>query len=218
MIRLLLFVAATLAVGALLMLDAVSAAPPLPFYDSADLSPRWTRSVDHRIADFNLISQSGAPITRADLLGRVHVASFIYTHCAGVCPSMITQLKKVQASIAGRKDAVLVSYSVAPQQDTPEALAQFAAQRSIDSDAWKLVTGDAEQIYALARASYFADDGRIDPAIPAADQFLHTEKVLLVDREGRLRGVYNATLPHEIEKLTVDLATLLGGAPATGRP
>lgn len=210
MIRLTLFVVMTVAVAALLVTDAVSAAPPLPFYDSADLSPRWTRSVDHHIADFNLVTQGGRPITRADLLGRVHVASFIYTHCAGVCPSMITQLKKVQAAIDRRNDAVLVSYSVAPQQDTPQTLTAFAESRGIDGAVWKLVTGDAGQIHALARTSYFADDGRIDPATPAGEQFLHTEKVLLVDRDGRLRGVYNATLPHEIDKLTADLNTLLG--------
>jgi len=184
-------------------------APALPYYDSADLSPRWSRSVSHRIADFSLVTQDGTPISRADLLGRVHVASFIYTHCAGVCPSMITQLKKVQAAIDGQR-AVLVSYSVAPHQDTPDTLSAFATLRGIDGARWRLITGDAEQIYALARTSYFADDGRIDPAMPAAEQFLHTEKVLLVDREGRLRGVYNATLPYEIDKLTADLATLLG--------
>jgi protein SCO1/2 len=212
MIRLMMFVVATVAVGALLVMDAVSAAPTLPFYDSADLSPRWARSVDHRVADFKLVTQDGSAITRADLLGQVHIASFIYTHCAGVCPSMITQLKKVQASFKGRKGVMLVSYSVAPHQDTPQTLTAFAEQRGIDSAVWKLVTGDAEQIYALARTSYFADDGRIDPSAPAAEQFLHTEKVILVDRDGRLRGVYNATLPHEIDKLTGDADTLLGDA------
>jgi protein SCO1/2 len=212
MIRLAMFVAATVVVGALLVMDAVSAAPTLPFYDSADLSPRWTRSVAHRVADFNLVTQGGTALTRADLLGQVHIASFIYTHCAGVCPSMITQLKRVQSTFKGRPGLVLVSYSVAPAQDTPQTLAAFAELRGIDGAAWKLVTGDAEQIYALARTSYFADDGRIDPAAPAAEQFLHTEKVLLVDRQGRLRGVYNATLPHEIDKLTADAETLLGDA------
>lgn len=212
MIRMLTFVAVIAAIGAMLVMDAVNAAPVLPFYDSADLSPRWTRTVDHQVADFNLVTQNGSPITRADLLGRVHVASFIYTHCAGVCPSMVTQLKKVQAAIAARQDAVLVSYSVAPNQDTPETLTEFAGLRGIDGTAWKLVTGDAEQIYRLARTSYFADDGRLDPSAPAAEQFLHTEKALLVDRDGHLRGVYNATLPHEIAKLITDLQTLLGDA------
>lgn len=180
----------------------------LPFYDTADLTPRWTRSSRHQIAEFSLLAQSGGTVTRNDLMGKVHVASFIYTRCAGICPAMVTQLKKVQAAITGR-NAVLVSYSVTPQEDTPESLAAFGNARGIDANRWKLVTGDAEQIYGLARTSYFADDGRLAAGKAATEQFLHTEKALLVDREGHLRGVYNATLPHDIEKLIADLELLL---------
>lgn len=103
----------------------------------------------------------------------------------------------------------MVSYTATPQDDTPATLAAFGEARGINAGRWKLVTGDPEQIYDLARSSYFADDGRLVPGKPAVEQFLHTEKVLLVDSNGRLRGVYNATLPHEIDKLMVDLDVLL---------
>jgi protein SCO1/2 len=209
MMRMVLFVALVAAVTAGLMFNTVRSAPSLPFYDSASLTPRWTRSVAHRIADFDLIAQTGQPLRRRDLLGRVHVATFIYTRCANVCPAMVTQLTKVQQAIQGRTDAAIVAFSVTPQTDTPQTLAAFGEARHIDPAVWKLVTGDPEQIYGLARASYFADDGRLDAATPATEQFLHTEKALLVDREGRLRGVYNATLPHEVEKLIADLRILL---------
>ena len=99
-------VMAALAVG--MMSEAVKTAPSLPFYDSADFTPRWTRTSAHRIADFALVTQDGVPITQHDVMGRVHVASFIYTRCAGVCPAMVTQLSKVQKAVAGR-DALLVS-------------------------------------------------------------------------------------------------------------
>jgi len=208
MIRILAFACVMLALSIALTIDALTSVPALPFYDSADLTPRWTRSVDHRIADFDLLTQSGDRFRRADLIGRVHVATFIYTRCAGVCPAMVSQLSKVQKAIAGRTDAVLVSYTVTPQQDTSEMLARFGEARSIDSRVWKLVTGDPEQIYSLARASYFADDARLEAKSPVSEQFLHTEKALLVDREGRLRGVYNATVPRDIEKLIADLELL----------
>jgi protein SCO1/2 len=208
MIRTIAFVVVTLAASAALMVEAVSSTPVLPYYDSADLTPRWTRSVDHRIADFSLTTQTGDRLRRADLLGKVHVATFIYTRCAGICPAMVSQLSKVQKAIADRHDVVIVSYSVTPNVDTPAMLDLFGRERGINTGLWKLVTGDAEQIYALARTSYFADDGRLDAAAPAAEQFLHTEKALLVDREGKLRGVYNATLPHEIDKLIADLNVL----------
>ena len=119
-------VMAALAVG--MMSEAVKTAPSLPFYDSADFTPRWTRTSAHRIADFALVTQDGVPITQHDVKGRVHVASFIYTRCAGVCPAMVTQLSKVQKAVAGR-DALLVSYSVTPQDDTPESLAAFGQAR-----------------------------------------------------------------------------------------
>jgi protein SCO1 len=205
-----MFAAVCLIVGltAALMVEAVTQTPSLPFFDSADLTPRW-HAVTHRVADFSLISQAGESIGRGDLDGRIHVATFIYTRCAGVCPAMVSQLKKVQTATADRSDVLLVSYSVTPGQDTPQTLSEFGSERGIDPEKWLLLTGDAEQIYSLARQSYFADDGRLDSQQPATAQFLHTEKALLVDRQGRLRGVYNATLPHEIDKLIGDLDTLL---------
>ncbi len=208
MTRLFMFIGVVVAFGAGLVSEAVNGTPVLPFYDSADLTPRWTRSSSHRIGDFTLVTQDGVAITQDDMMGKVHVASFIFTRCAGICPAMVTQLAKVQKAVNGR-DAVLVSYSVTPQDDTPETLAAFGRLRGIDPVRWKLVTGDPEQIYSLARTSYFADDGRLAAGKPAVDQFLHTEKALLVDHEGRLRGVYNATLPHEIDKLIADLGQLL---------
>jgi protein SCO1 len=208
MIRAVMFCVLTLAAAAC-GVQAVTPGEGLPYYDSADFTPRWVRSVHHRIADFDLVSQTGARVTRADLLGQVHVASFIYTRCAGICPAMVTQLSKVQRVLVDEPRARLVSYTATPQVDTPDTLAAFGAERGIDPRHWLLVTGDPEQIYGLARTSYFADDGRLSAQVPAAEQFLHTEKALLVDRDGRLRGVYNATLPHEINKLLSDLRALL---------
>lgn len=208
MTRIALFIVVVATLAAVLVSGAVKTTPVLPFYDSADLTPRWTRSSSHRIGDFALVTQDGVSITLNDVMGKVHVASFIYTRCAGICPAMVMQLAKVQKAITGR-DAVLVSYSVTPQDDTPATLAAFGELRGIDPDRWKLVTGNPDQIYTLARTSYFADDGRLEAGKAATEQFLHTEKALLVDREGRLRGVYNATLPHEVDKLLADLDLLL---------
>jgi protein SCO1/2 len=211
MIRMMASAGVTIAATVGLMIWTSGSTSALPFYDSADLSPRWSRSVQHRIADFDLVAQDGGAIRRSDLLGRIHVATFIYTRCTAVCPAMVTQLSKVQRAIGDATDALLVSYSATPHLDTPASLKRFAAERGIDDARWKLVTGDPEQIYALARVSYFADDGRLDASRPANEQFLHTEKALLVDREGRIRGVYNATVPYDIEKLVGDIGILRRG-------
>jgi len=46
--------------------------------------------------------------------------------------------------------------------------------------------------------------GTADEAIgfeKASNDFLHTENAVLIDKKGRIRGVYNATLELEINKL-----------------
>ena len=87
-------------------------------------------------------------------------------------------------------------------------LNEFGSDRGINPDRWKLVTGDEEAIYCLARDSYFADDGRLDGSQSPSALFLHTEKVLLVHENGQLRGVYNGSIPFEIEKLIADIELL----------
>jgi protein SCO1/2 len=102
-----------------------------------------------------------------------------------------------------------VSFSVTPDLDTPGVLADFGREHSLDPARWRLVTGDRSQIYRLARESYFADDDRIRATIAEPGAFLHTEKVVLVDRDGRLRGVYDATQGFEMDKLIADAIRLL---------
>lgn len=188
--------------------QASSGGAALPYYESADFTPRWS-PVDHRLAAFQLETQTGRSISEKDLAGRIHVASFVYTQCAAVCPILVSQLRRVQEAARALPDVTLVSYSVTPETDTPAVLTLFGKDRGIDPAAWWLVTGDRGQIYRLARTSYFADDNRAGPSAGGSStDFLHSEKVLLVDGTGRLRGVYNGTQPHDIDLLIDDVQTL----------
>ena len=180
----------------------------LPFYDSPDLTPRWGLTTAHTVGDFALTTQTGEPITGADLDGRIHVASFFFARCDDLCPLLVSRLRAVQAALADHPAALLVSYSVAPAHDSVDVLARFGEEQGVDPARWKLVTGDPAVIYRLARESYFADDDRLDASRSPAELFLHTEKVLLVDRAGRLRGVYNGSMRFEIAKLLADVETL----------
>jgi protein SCO1/2 len=176
----------------------------VPYFEDRTFTPHWT-PVEHRIGEFRLTTQTGKAVTNRDLAGRIHVASFIYTRCAAVCPLLVRQLLRVQEATRGMPDVTLVSYTVAPDTDSPAVLASFGRDRGVDATRWWLLTGDRRQIYSLARRSYFADADR-------ADDFLHTEKVLLVDGAGHLRGVYNGTQPFEIDQLASDIARLRGEA------
>ena len=168
---------------------------PLPFYSDVELTPSWS-PVAHRVGAFKLTDQRGQAFTDADLAGKVYVASFIYTRCSLVCPVLVKGLRQVQKETAGT-GIEIVSYSVTPDIDTPDVLATFGQERGIDPTRWHLLTGDRQTIYGLARTSYFADDARVQSTLADPDAFLHTEKLVLVDQKGRLRGVYDGTLPRE---------------------
>jgi protein SCO1/2 len=196
----------TLAYGAL---GGGRTTPPsaLPYYESADLSPQWA-PVAHTVQPFRLVTQTGTALSERELEGRIHVASFIFTKCPNLCPMLVERLQRVQTAARAWPDVRLVSYSVTPELDTPEVLSAFGRAHGIDPDRWWLATGDPAVIRELARTSYFAADARTSEDPATKDALLHSESVVLVDRERHLRGVYNGTQPFEVERLIEDIRTL----------
>lgn len=182
--------------------------PPgaLPFYDTRDFTPRWSE-VEHRVGSFDLVDQTNRAFRDKDLDGKIHVASFLFASCPSVCPTLVQRLKPVQKAVLDQDDVVMVSYTVTPLTDTPEVLAEFGRLRNIDPEKWRLLTGSLDEISRVIRTSYFADDARAVNG-ETGSRLLHTEKVLLVDRKRRLRGLYNGTNAFEMERLIEDIETL----------
>jgi protein SCO1/2 len=194
----------------------------LPFYATADLTAEWAdpgsardRSM-HRIAPFALRGQDGQTVTHETLRGKVYVANFFFTSCQGICPKMLKNLRAIQDAFAGQEDVVLVSHTVMPSVDSQEVLQAYAKANGIRSGKWHLLTGPKETIYDLARRSYFAEK-RLGSQ-KGDSEFLHTENMLLIDQQGRIRGVYNATLPMEAERAMEDIRLLLGPGEAPAGP
>jgi protein SCO1 len=175
----------------------------LPYYDSPDLTPHWKddeiRIVSHRIAPFQLINQEGVSITNADMRGKIYVANFFFTTCGSICPRMINNLQKIQTTFSNDTSVMILSHTVLPEVDSVSRLKKFAMKKGISSRQWWLLTGEKDQLYDLGRRSYFADEET--GFLRSKDEFLHTENCMLVDTNGRIRGVYNATLELEIDKL-----------------
>jgi protein SCO1 len=175
----------------------------LPFYDTPDLKPRWSSDAEtmqpHYISEFSLHNQDGKTVGSEDVHNKIYVANFFFTTCASICPRMTANLKKVQQAFANDSSVRILSHTVLPEHDSVAQLKAYAIKKEIDTKTWWLLTGNKEQIYKLARQSYFADQET--GYNRSADEFLHTENCMLVDRHGRIRGVYNATLELEIDKL-----------------
>ena len=141
-----------------------------------------------------------------DIEGKIHVANFIFTSCGSICPTMTRHLKLVQDEFRSDTTVVLLSYSVTPWIDTVDKLKIFADKNGINSTNWHLLTGNKSEIYTLARQSYFAEEDL--GFTKDSTEFLHTEHVLLVDKNKRIRGIYNGTLQLEAEQLIEDIKTL----------
>lgn len=186
-------------------------ASALPYYADRLFTPSWTpvshSTTTHVAADTPFLDQSGSVFTPASLHGEVHVVSFIFTRCAAICPPLVSSLKKVQVATAG-SDVTLVSYSVDPTRDSVDVLRTFGAARGVDPSRWKLLTGSMNGVHQVAHDLYFADDDGMRQSLADPDTFLHTEKVLLIDPDGHIRGIYNGTQPFEIQKLLEDLRPL----------
>ena len=119
----------------------------LPYYDSRDFTPHWS-PVTHRVGPFHLVDQRNQPLTEKDLDGNIHVASFIFTSCPSVCPTLVQKLKPVQEALRGQSDVLMVSYSVTPLTDTPKVLAEFGPNlwcRAAETLGEKPLTGADER-------------------------------------------------------------------------
>ena len=164
---------------------------------------------DHGLLpDFSLIDHQRQPVTREALSGSVWIADFIFTRCAGQCPLMTAQMATLHRRFAGEPGIRFVSFTVDPVHDTPETLAAYAERSSADTRRWQFITGDPAAVAALARTGFrlgFADDG------PVMEPITHSVRFVLVDRQGHVRGYYDATDSEAMKRLEGDARRLIRG-------
>jgi protein SCO1/2 len=184
----------------------------LPYYHTASFTPLWKDetkfAIDtlHVIAPFRFTDQDGKPVTNKTYQGKIYVANFFFTICPGICPKMTANLEKVTEKFKNTKDVLFISHSVTPDIDSVRQLKKYATDHNISSEQWHLVTGNNEEIYSLARQSYFAEE-EIGIKL-SSNEFLHTEHFILVDKQGHIRGIYKGTLELETERLIEDIEVL----------
>jgi len=162
------------------------------------------------VPDFSLVASDGTPVTAEDLDGAPWVAGFIFTTCAGVCPLMSGQMEQLQAELPDDSSVRLVSITVDPAHDTPEALQAYAERFHARPERWQFVTGEPREIYALARDGFKLGAGELPDYDPAMDDgpFFHSSRLALVDAQRRIRGYYEGTESAEVSRLQQDLTHL----------
>lgn len=158
------------------------------------------------VPDFQFINQNGDTISQKSFEGKIYVANFFFASCPGVCPKMTDEVKLVQDEFKDNKDVMFISHTVDPEHDSLPALKAFAEKHGADLDKWFFVTGNRDSIYTLAIKGYLvpaAEDAR------AEGGFLHSQDLLLIDKEKRIRGIYDSLEPEEIKRLKDEIKVLL---------
>ena len=183
----------------------------LPIYQPSQLNPALVdpsamREENHRILDFHLVNHLGDTVTLADVQGQILVVDFFFTRCATICPLMTKNLQRIQDRLGPDAPVQLMSHSVTPVADSVSVLSAYADKHGADPDLWWFLTGEKSEIYTLARKSYFSC---LDEGDGGFQDFVHTENIVLVDDQGRLRGFYDGTDSKAMSQLFSDLEFLL---------
>jgi protein SCO1/2 len=153
------------------------------------------------VPEFTLVDQDTNPVTLADLKGHVWVANFFFTSCPVQCPMMNTKLAQIHRALPDGAPAKLISITVDPDKDSPEVLAEYAKAFRAKDDRWRFLTGDKQAIIRLARDGF---------KLPATDDpNVHSLRLVLVDRDARIRGYFDSTDDKSIANLKNELKELL---------
>lgn len=162
---------------------------------------------------FRLVDQTGDTLHSEKLKGKIYVTSFFFSRCGTICPSLNTNLARVQENFKHEDNVKLISMTVDPAHDSSEVLKAYSQKYEAVKDKWFFLTGDKAYIYNLAIKGFklpVADASEYDKGIKNIDEtFIHSEKLLLIDGSGYFRGIYEGTDKEEINRLIVEIKVLL---------
>ena len=150
-----------------------------------------------QVPAFTLTTQSGESFSSEELRGRVWVTDFFFTLCNGPCPRMSVQMRKLQDAVSDLDDVRLVSITIDPANDTPEALAAYARRYKANPERWWFLTGPADEIRKISYDAFHLSD--------VGGALEHSSRFALVDRKGRIRGYYETTDANALQQLVEDI-------------
>ena len=156
------------------------------------------------LSRFELTERSGKTVTSEQLRGQPYVISFFFSTCPSICVKQNQKLKELQDMFEG-EGVKFIAISVDPETDTPEILREYAARFGADEEQWLFMTGDLTYIRRVG-AEIFQQ--------PVNKKF-HTERFVLVDREGKIEGMYSWPEPKQFEKLQSSIREMLKSSATT---
>ena len=141
------------------------------------------------LKEFELTERSGTAFRSADMRGKVWVATYFFTTCPGTC-IRLNQNINVMHRLPELRDVTWISITCDPDTDTLEALRKYADALHADPDRWLFCRADLEytQRVALGMKLYLSRKG-------------HQDYAVVVDKAGKIRGMFDATSTSDSERL-----------------
>jgi len=168
----------------------------------------------HQVRNITLTNQLGRAVSLGQLRGKIIVADFFFTHCGSICPALTANMKKMQDAVV-KQDNIkyadtsfvqFLSFSVDPERDSVPVLKKYADKYAVNHDTWWMLTGPKKEIYdfALNELKMGLVDGEgVD------SNFIHTQKMVLMDKDHVVRGYYNGLDSADLSKLANDIVFIM---------
>lgn len=187
---------------------------PLPIYGPKQVAKTFHKvkgnliydTIYHQIPDFKLYDQEDKITTQQNFKGKIVLFNFFFTNCPTLCKEINKNIAQLASTF--QKNAMLkfASITVDPATDNPTVLKTYATPLKANETQWKFLTGDTAAIYALSRNGFLvtAINGKNNP-----ENFVYSEKLILIDANRRIRGYYNGTSANELSKLNDEIKVLI---------
>ncbi len=207
-------VLAALSVGALAVGSAGLYAAHLAKHAREKMPIVAQGAINLQLPSFQLHDQNGAAFSDQSLQGHAWVANFIFTSCTQTCPRLTARMKDVQRTLAADAGAgrfvKSVSFTVDPENDTPEVLKIYAAKSDADSTRWFFVTGDVDAVKKTITSGFKMTAERVKKGANEYD-ILHGNWFVYGDKVGNVRGYAQVEKEQEAIDLAHELAALERG-------
>lgn len=167
----------------------------------------YNDTIYHQVKDLELTNQLGEKISLNNTLrDKVLAINFMFTTCQSICPQITREVSKIQKSYEKKRPewVQFISITVDPERDSVATLRVYADQYKANHDRWYFLTGSKEVIFNFAKEEL----GVVLQSEGGAEGIIHSENIILLDKERYIRGYYNATKPEEVARCADDIAIL----------
>ena len=173
----------------------------LPIFTSDEMGVEVPYSID----SFILTDQNNKPFSRDSIGNKLFISNFFFTYYPNFFPTINGHIKIATQKLENSTDILFLSHTVDPYNDSVSVLKDYAEMFEANDDQWKFLTGKKSTIYHLARDSYKA----VIQEVPDTNTFIHSEKIMLVDKQFRVRGIYDGMNFNEVIDSIKDARFLL---------